>query len=93
MSDPTDDLTDDERAQYEREWEQLDEKVILAQILAELQQIRMALSDADTDASRDEWRCTKCGTTVDADDRARHAQGQHNAPPGLAAELFEKVER
>ena len=38
---------------FEDEWADLDEKVILVQILTELQQIRMTLTDATDDAQRD----------------------------------------
>jgi len=83
--------TDDE---YEREWEDLDEKVILAQILTELTQIRVLLSDG-VDGARDDsnsvesYECVKCGTVVPAGGRERHASKEHAAPPGMAETLFE----
>lgn len=82
---------------YEDEWEQLDEKVILAQILTELQQIRLALTDAETGASDDagdptEYRCRKCQTTVPADARADHARDTHKAPADMADSMFTAVE-
>jgi len=88
MSDPDD---------YADEWEQLDEKVILAQILTELQQIRLLLSQADTGASDDDddetaYRCRKCAEVVEADARADHARNAHKAPPGVADGMFTAVE-
>jgi len=93
------DPRDEQDPDYEAEWEQLDEKVILAQILAELSQIRMLLDDADAaqsdreDDATEMFRCTACvDTRVPADERARHAREQHKAPPGAEATLFERVE-
>jgi len=88
MSDPDD---------YADEWEQLDEKVILAQILTELQQIRLALTDAETGASDDagdptEYRCRKCQKVVPADARGAHARDTHKAPPEMAEGMFTAVE-
>jgi len=84
---------------YAEEWQDLDAKVILAQILTELQQIRMTLQNAETDAQSDSdadtmYRCTKCpdGTQVPKSDRERHARSEHNAPPGMAESLFTEVE-
>lgn len=87
------DNTDD----YEAEWDDLDEKVILAQILTELQQIRLLLSGADTGARNDSgapdtYECKYCEETVSEGKRERHAEGQHNAPPGVWEEMFEVVE-
>jgi hypothetical protein len=84
---------------FEQEWQDLDAKVILAQILAELQQIRMLLSDPDSSATSDSdgetmYRCTKCpgDTQVSKSDRERHARSEHNAPPGMVESLFTEVE-
>ena len=71
------DLTDKEREQHEQAWQDLDEKVILVQILTELQQIRMTLTDATDDAQRQSntgptYRCRKCQATVEPSDRERH---------------------
>jgi len=89
-----------EQDDYADEWEQLDEKVILAQILTELQQIRLALTDAETGASRDsddaptEYTCTKCpgDTRVPAGERQRHAREQHKATEDMVDGMFEGVE-
>jgi len=84
---------------FEQEWDDLDAKVILAQILSELQQIRMTLQNAETDAQSESdaetiYRCTKCpdDTHVPASDRERHARSEHNAPDGMVKSLFEVVE-
>ena len=82
---------------FEDQWNDLDEKVILAQILTELQQIRLLLSDAESGAqsgAADEtaYRCRKCDATVPAGDRERHARSQHKAPFDMVDGLFEEVE-
>lgn len=86
-------MTDD----YEQQFEELDEKVVLVQILSELQAIRQLLTDAETDAPSDSteqetYRCTLCpgDVTVPKAKRERHAQSQHNAPPGELG-MFERV--
>ena len=91
------DLSDKEREQHEQVWQDLDEKVILAQILTELQQIRLLLSDAESGTQsdggeQDAYRCRKCDATVPAGDRERHARSQHKAPPGMVDGLFTEVE-
>lgn len=93
----TDEHPPTDSTDYEQEFEDLDETVILVQILAELQQIRMTLTTASdgaqSDASDDPaYRCRKCDTTVPADARERHAAETHKAPPGMADEMFERVE-
>lgn len=88
-----DELTAEERAQYEEQWQQLDEKVIQAQILTELQQIRMLLQsqqEPQNDSVR--YRCTKCGATVATDEREAHARREHKAPADMADALFEVVD-
>ena len=77
---------------FEAQWDDLDEKVILAQILTELQQIRVAIQGADTGAQESKsYECRKCGATVPTDARARHAREQHRAPPGAEDTLFTEV--
>jgi len=87
-----DELTDQEKEQYEAEWEQVSEKVLLAQIYAELQQIRVALTDAQSGSEReqdtDAYQCKRCNATVQADARERHAREQHKAPPDMEDVLF-----
>ena len=88
MTDPDD---------FEDEWNDLDEKVILVQILTELQQIRMALTDATDDAQRDSnteptYRCRKCQATVEPRDRERHAMNAHKSPADMVAGMFVEVE-
>ena len=91
------DLSDKEREQHEQVWQDLDEKVLLAQILTELQQIRLLLSDAESGAQsdgdeQDAYRCRKCDATVPAADRERHARSQHKAPFDMVDGLFTEVE-
>jgi hypothetical protein len=84
---------------FEQEWQDVDAKVILAQILAELQQIRMVLSNAESEAQSESdaetmYRCTKCpgDTQVPAGDRERHAKAEHNAPESVIPSLYAPVE-
>ena len=82
---------------FEAQWNDLDEKVILAQILTELQQIRLLLSDAEQGAQSDAadeaaYRCRKCDATVTAGDRERHARSQHKTPADMVDGMFEEVE-
>ena len=82
---------------FEEQWNDLDEKVILAQILAELQQIRLLLSDAESGAQsdgdeQDAYRCRKCDATVPADARERHARSQHKAPADMVDGMFTEVD-
>jgi hypothetical protein len=93
-------MTDDTRDDNEAEWEQLDEKVLLAQMLAELQRMNQLLAGAGVETSdRDDnedattmYRCRRCPETVPEDDRERHARASHSAPPGMVEQLFERVE-
>ena len=86
-----------EDTDFEDEWDGLDDKVILVQILSELQQIRMTLTDATDDAQRDKntettYRCRKCQATVEAHDRERHAMNAHKSPADMVAGMFVEVE-
>ena len=81
---------------FEDQWTDLDEKVILVQILTELQQIRMTLTDATDDAQRDKntettYRCRKCQQTMPAGDRERHAMNAHKCPADMVAGMFVEV--
>ena len=82
---------------FEDEWDELDKKVILVQILSELQQIRMTLTDATDDAQRDKntdptYRCRKCQATVEPSDRERHALNAHKCPADMVGGMFVEVE-
>jgi len=86
-------MTDD----YEDEWDDVPEKVILAQIMSELQQIRLLLSEGDTRPSddgdsADTYECTHCGATVTAAERKTHAYSAHKAPADIVGDMFEAVE-
>ena len=87
----------DDTDDFEDQWADLDEKVILVQILTELQQIRMTLTDATDDAQRDSsteptYRCRKCQASVEASDRERHAMNAHKCPADMVAGMFVEVE-
>jgi len=85
---------------YEDQWQQLDEKVLLAQTVVELQRIRLLLEASvggESGASDDSegevvYSCTRCEWTGTESERERHAKGEHNAPPGMVDGLFEEVD-
>jgi len=82
---------------YTDEWDELSEKEILIGILTELQQIRMAVTQADSGASdgadtADTYECTHCGATVTAAERKQHAYSKHNAPPEMVDGMFERAD-
>jgi len=91
-------VTDESDADYQEEWEELPEKVLLASILAEQQrtnQLLARLTDADSEGVDNEatpmYECGLCGDTVREEKRQRHAEGQHNTPPGAWENVFERV--
>lgn len=88
-------LSDAEREQAAETLDGLDDTDLLIGILTELQQIRLLLSDesAQQDAgdAAGMYACQRCGATVEAGERERHARSEHRAPPGVAEELFEEV--
>jgi len=90
-------MTDD----YGAEWDDLDPKVLLAQLLAEQQRTNQLLTQAldDTPTPTGDaadatplYDCRLCTDTVPEDDRERHARDRHAAPPGDADGLFTRVE-
>ena len=90
-------MSTDNPDDFEAQWDDLDEKVILAQILTELQQIRVALTDATDDAQRQRnteptYRCRKCQATVEPSDRERHAMNAHKCPADMVSGLFTEVD-
>jgi len=96
-----DDLTDEDIAEYAAQFEELPEKVILVEMLAELKAIRVALTqdgreaqEPGADDAPTAYVCQRCvgETTVAADKRERHARSEHNAPPGEELSLFEVKE-
>lgn len=94
-------LESDDDPDYEAEWDDLSEKAVLVQLLAEQQRTNMLLEEAlqngASDASQASggatvYRCRKCPAEVQTDERERHAAEAHNAPHGMVEELFEEVE-
>lgn len=84
---------------YAEEWQELDEKVLLVQLLAEQQRTNTLIEQllgGDTTPSKDEatpmYRCELCDKEVKEEDRQRHAEGQHKTPPGAWDSVFERVE-
>jgi len=93
-------MSDQSDADYQEEWEQLDEKVLLASLLAEQQrtnQLLTQLTNGDSEGNVDGeatpmFECVLCGDSVREGKRQRHAEGQHNTPPGGWEDVFERVE-
>jgi len=95
-----DDLTDEKIAEYAAQFEDLSEKVILVEMLAELKALRVAVTaaveDADggADAPQENYVCQRCAgdKIIAAGERERHARSEHNTPPGEALSIFDPAE-
>jgi hypothetical protein len=89
----------DNQPDVEQRYQEMDSKLIQMQILAELQAIRQALTEAQPLAdesvsqepakSPDKYRCKKCGAVVPAGEQGDHAMERHKAPPSRVAHMFE----
>lgn len=99
MSDP--DIPDEAHERADETFQDIPEKVILAQILVELQEIRRELTQGgretrETGASDAErmFRCTRCPgeKTLASSKRESHARSEHKTPPGEALSIFEPVD-
>jgi hypothetical protein len=83
---------------YQEEWEQLDEKVMLASLIAEQQRTNALLAEltGESEPTREKatpmYDCQRCNATVKADDRKQHAESQHKTPPGAWQTIFEPAE-
>ena len=82
---------------FEQQWDDLDDKVILVQILTELQQIRMALTKGRQDSQTDRngelmYECKRCGKQVTQGEKERHAYKQHKAPTDMDGGMFTEVQ-
>jgi hypothetical protein len=91
-------MSDDTRPDPAQRYEDMDEKLVLVQILAELQAIRQevtapadATPDTDTAHAPDMYRCHRCSREVKATDRYDHAIERHKAPPEQAGGMFTPV--
>jgi hypothetical protein len=89
-------MSDDTRPDPAQRYEDMDEKLVLVQILAELQAIRQAVTDADAPGYEgddgpevEKVMCNKCGTEVPRHDRERHAVERHKCPPSLADTIYQ----
>lgn len=82
---------------YEEQWEQLDEKVLLVQILMQLEEANTHLQELTGGEQVQEeatpmYDCQRCTKTVKEEDRQQHAESQHNAPPYSWKSLFTPAE-
>ena len=73
------------------QWDELDDKTVLVQILMELKAIRMRLPEDTTEQHTDTttmYECDHCGATVKAEERKDHALSQHKTPPDIMETIF-----
>ena len=82
---------------FEQQWDDLDDKVILVQILTELQQIRMALTGPTQGSQTDRnsatmYECKRCGEQVTQGEKERHAMNAHKCPADMVDGMFVEVE-
>jgi hypothetical protein len=94
-------MSDDTQPDPAQRYEEMDEKLVLVQILAELQAIRTEVTDTGTGAAptpdtdrtdaAEMYRCDKCRNEVKAGDRYDHALDAHKAPPKQAERMFTPV--
>jgi hypothetical protein len=79
---------------YSDQYDDLEEKDILIGILTELQQMRMMMQAQQTAGSDDTatYSCDRCNATVPEDKRVAHARDAHKTPPGMADEIFTRVD-
>lgn len=95
------DTDTDTQPDVEQRYQEMDSKLIQIQMLAELQSIRQALTEAqplaDESVSQESvthpetYRCDHCGTEVASDDRWDHAMDRHKAPPSRVPHMFESA--
>jgi hypothetical protein len=92
----------DDQPDVETRYQEMDEKLILMQMLAELQAIRQAVTDDETDTDRREsqresveaqqkYQCDKCRREVARKDRWDHARERHKAPPDQVPHMFDAI--
>jgi RNA polymerase-binding transcription factor DksA len=80
-------FSEEERAEFEEQLADVDQKVVLVQILMELKAINEALREPrQEEESINTYLCTACGDPVPAEKRQTHAQQQHGAPADLPVE-------
>jgi len=81
-----DNLTDEEKAQFEQELEASDSTAILLGIHAELQAIRSLLEGAQ-EQETERLTCATCGETYPSEKQLRdHARTSHKAPTDMPLE-------
>lgn len=91
-------FSNDEMAEFEAQYEDLDQKTIQISQLVELQRIRTLLEhglsgSAEESTESTTYECIRCETRVNADNRREHIEESHNAPPDLdLSTMYEVVE-
>lgn len=92
------DLSQEEIDRFEEQLEDTDAKALLIEQTAALrgiyQQLQLLNSQLEVSepTEKDIYRCGKCQEKVPEDERDKHAQQQHNAPPDLSVEhIYEPI--
>ena len=80
-------FSDEELAEMEAQYKDLDPKVIQIQILVELQAIRMALTQPQGESETTEvYTCNACQESIPSDELKSHAVTEHSAPADMPVE-------
>lgn len=84
-------ITPEEKQEYEEQLDQLTEKELLLQVVVELQTIRYHLTPEQETPTQ--YRCNQCNDIVAKEDRSKHLQEQHGAPKQMpVGEEFQPVQ-
>jgi len=89
----SDNLTEEQKAQFEEQLEQMDSKALLAGIHSELMQIRMLLQDGtqtNSEPSEKQYECHFCRETYAPREIQSHAVEQHKAPQNMDLQEYGK---
>jgi hypothetical protein len=86
-------FTEEEKREYERQLEELDEKTLLIQQVTELAEIRNQLellnSQLASPQNENETRhCMSCDKEIESSNLKSHAVEEHNAPPEFIERLY-----
>ena len=90
------DLTEAQQADYQQQLDDISEKDLLLEIMAELKAIRYSLEQEKRrpnatisepqSESEDRYQCLQCREIVKEEQRQKHLTDQHNAPAELGVE-------
>lgn len=85
------DPSEEQREEYQQQLDDITEKDLLLEIMAELKAIRYELQNDGFESinqpggeETDRYQCLQCREIVKEDDRQKHLMEQHNAPEVLS---------